>query len=215
MVLILLVSKRLRRFGHEVRTSTMRHQNSVFHDILKHVPWDAFDRLVKEHGADWRVWRLSTKDQFIALLYGQLSGASSLREIAGGLESHSARLYHVGSRPAQRSTLADANARRPAAVFSGLFAEMAGRAHRGLRRKLGEAKGMQTGPDCPVFGRLGVSPEHERDLLPVRRRKGRKTSPFSASLSEKRNWVFRRRPQGAGKGAREPDAATRLLPLPL
>ena len=117
----------------------MRHQNSVFHDILKHVPWDSFDRLVEEHGADWRVRRLSTKDQFIALLYGQLSGASSLREIAGGLESHSARLYHVGARPAQRSTLADANARRPAAVFSGLFAEMAGRAQRGLRRKLGEA----------------------------------------------------------------------------
>ena len=117
----------------------MRHQNSVFHDILKHVPWDSFDRLVEEHGADWRVRRLSTKDQFIALLYGQLSGASSLREIAGGLESHSARLYHVGARPAQRSTLADANARRPAAVFSGLFAEMAGRAQRGLRRKLGDA----------------------------------------------------------------------------
>ena len=117
----------------------MRHQNSVFHDILKHVPWDSFDRLVEDHGADWRVRRLSTKDQFIALLYGQLSGASSLREIAGGLESHSARLYHVGGRPAQRSTLADANARRPAAVFSGLFAEMAGRAQRGLRRKLGEA----------------------------------------------------------------------------
>ena len=117
----------------------MRHQNSVFHDILKHVPWDTFDRLVEEHGADWRVRRLSTKDQFIALLYGQLSGASSLREIAGGLESHSARLYHVGARPAQRSTLADANARRPAAVFSGLFAEMAGRAQRGLRRKLGDA----------------------------------------------------------------------------
>ena len=63
----------------------MRHQNSVFHDILKHVPWDEFDRRVEEHGADWRVRRLSTKDQFIALLYGQLSGASSLREIAGGL----------------------------------------------------------------------------------------------------------------------------------
>ena len=37
---------------------------------------------------------------------------------------------------------------------------------------------MQTGPDCSVFGRLGVRPEHERNLLPVRRRKGRKTSPF-------------------------------------
>lgn len=117
----------------------MRHQNSVFHDLLKHVPWDAFDRLVEEHGADWRVRRLPTKSQFVALLYGQLSGASSLREIVGGLESHSARLYHVGSRPTQRSTLADANARRPSAVFSDLFAEMAGRARRGLRRAIGEA----------------------------------------------------------------------------
>lgn len=117
----------------------MRHQNSVFHDVLKHVPWAAFDRLVARHRADKHVRRLPTKSQFIALLYGQLSGAVSLREIVGGLESHAARLYHVGGRPAQRSTLADANARRPAAVFSELFAEMAARAHRGLRRKIGEA----------------------------------------------------------------------------
>lgn len=102
----------------------MRHQNSVFYDLLKRIPWDSFDRLVVEHGSDWRIRRLSTKDQFIALLYGQLSGATSLREIVGGLESHSVRLYHVGGRPAQRSTFADANARRPSAVFIGLFAEM-------------------------------------------------------------------------------------------
>jgi len=117
----------------------MRHHNSVFHDLLKRVPWDVFNRLVEEHGADRRVRRLPTKSQFIALLYGQFSGALSLREIEGGLGSHSARLYHVGSRPVQRSTLADANARRPSAVFAGLFAEMVGRAQRGLRRKIGEA----------------------------------------------------------------------------
>lgn len=117
----------------------MRHQNSVFHDLLKQVPWDVFDRLVDEHGADRRVRRLPTKSQFIALLYGQFSGALSLREIEGGLGSHSARLYHVGGRPVQRSTLADANAQRPSAVFAELFAEMVGRAQRGLRRKIGEA----------------------------------------------------------------------------
>ncbi|MGO7216495.1 DUF4372 domain-containing protein, partial [Rhizobium ruizarguesonis] len=71
-----------------------------------------FDRLVDEHGADKHVRRLSTKDQFIALLYGQLAGAVSLREITGGLESHAARLYHLGARPVSRSTLADANAKR-------------------------------------------------------------------------------------------------------
>jgi len=73
----------------------VRHQNSVFHDLLKRVPWAEFDRLVAAHNADRRVRRLPTKSQFIALLYGQLSGAASLREITGGLESHAVRLYHV------------------------------------------------------------------------------------------------------------------------
>ncbi|MGH6675731.1 MAG: IS4 family transposase [Xanthobacteraceae bacterium] len=116
----------------------MRHQNSVFHGILKHVPWGEFDRLVEAHEADFRVRRLTTKSQFVALLYGQLSGASSLREIVTGLQSHAARLYHLGARPAQRSTLADANAARPSEVFTALFALMVKQAHRGLRRTIAE-----------------------------------------------------------------------------
>jgi len=114
----------------------MRHHNTVFHSVLNHVPWHVFERVVDKHAADARVRRLAMKDQFVALLYGQLSGAASLREIVTGLESHSARLYHLGARPAQRSTLADANARRPCAVFTELFAHMAARTHRGLRRKI-------------------------------------------------------------------------------
>jgi len=117
----------------------MPHYNSVFHELLKRVPWSAFERLVDEHGADKHVRRLSTKSQFIALLYGQLAGAVSLREIVGGLESQSARLYHVGAKPASRSTLADANRLRPNAVFAGLFAQMVAAAGRGLRRAMGEA----------------------------------------------------------------------------
>lgn len=117
----------------------MRHHNSVFHALLKWVPWSDFERLTVAHGADRRVRRLPSKSQFIALLYGQFAGASSLREIVGGLESHTARLYHLGGRPVSRSTLADANATRPSAVFSELFALMLARAQRGLRRGLGEA----------------------------------------------------------------------------
>ena len=117
----------------------MRHHNSVFHDLLKRVPWAAFDRLVAIHGADRRVRRLPTKAQLIALLYGQFSGAVSLREIVGGLESHSLRLYHLGARTVARSTLADANALRASAVFSDLFTAMVSQAQRGLRRKIGEA----------------------------------------------------------------------------
>ena len=114
----------------------MRHHNSVFHEVLKHVPWDVFERLVAAHGADRRVRQLSTKSQLIALLYGQLEGAASLREIEAGLESHGSRLYHLGASAPRRSTLADANKLRPCAVFAELFAVMATRAHRPLRRAL-------------------------------------------------------------------------------
>ena len=99
----------------------MRHQNSVLHGLLKHVPWAVFDRLVEEHGADGRVRRLTTKSQFMALLYGQLSGASSLREIEAGLPSHRGAALSPGRRAGARSTLADANAQRPPAVFAGLL----------------------------------------------------------------------------------------------
>lgn len=117
----------------------MRHHNSVLHELTKHIPWAAFDRLVDQHGADWRVRRLTTKSQLMALLYGQLSAAASLREIEAGLLSHQARLYHLGATPPSRSTLADANVRRPCEVFTGLFAHMIGQVQRGLRKKVGEA----------------------------------------------------------------------------
>ena len=121
----------------------MRRRNSVFHDLLKRVPRAAFDRLVAARGADRGVRRLRSRDRLIALLYGQLSGANSLREIVGGLHSHKARLYHAGARAVQRSTLAGANAKRPAGLFAELFAGTVGGARRGLRRKIGAAA-------CPI-----------------------------------------------------------------
>jgi IS4 transposase len=138
MALILLVVERFAAFWTREGDNAMRHHNSVFHQILKLIPWGQFDRLVEHHGADQRIRRMSTKDQFVALLYGQLSGATSLREITGGLASHAARLYHLGARPVQRSTLADANAKRPAALFGELFATILAQAHRALRRKVAE-----------------------------------------------------------------------------
>jgi hypothetical protein len=117
----------------------MRHHNSVFHALQKHIPWAVFERLVDKHKANHRVRRLDTKSQFMALLFGQLSGADSLRAIEAGLMSHSAGLYHLGGRCVARSTLADANVRRPAALFADLFAHMAQSAGRRTRIKLAEA----------------------------------------------------------------------------
>ena len=112
----------------------MRHHNSLMHEILKLMPWGTFERLIDAHGADRRVRTLPTKSQFLALALGQLAGAQSLRDIVARMASHEARLYHLGGKVAKRSTLADANSRRPAAVYAELFAAVAAQAHRGLRQ---------------------------------------------------------------------------------
>src|SRR5437016_1841562 len=116
----------------------MRHQNSVFHEVLKQVPWGEFERLVEVRRADWRVRRLPTKSQLVAMIYAQLAGATSLREIVTGMASQSIRLYHLGAKLPKRSTLADANRERPSELFTDLLALMIARAHRGLRRTLAE-----------------------------------------------------------------------------
>lgn len=117
----------------------MRHQNTVFRGILNLVPWNVFDRLVDRYKANKRVRRLSTQNQFVAMLYAQLSDAASLRAIEASFESHATRLYHLGARELSRSTLSDANAKRSYAVFTGLLSELMGRCERSLARKVADA----------------------------------------------------------------------------
>ncbi len=117
----------------------MRHQNSVFHGLTKHIPWAAFARNVDKHQADKRARSFFAKDHLLTLLFGQLSGARSLRAIEAGLASHASRLYHLGTSPVPRTTLADANARRPWQLFADLFQDMLPMATRGVRRKMAHA----------------------------------------------------------------------------
>ncbi len=117
----------------------MRHENSVFHQLTKHIPWHVFDDAVARHKSDFRVRRLRSRDQFLALLFGQFAGAPSLRRIEDGLASSQTRLYHLGGRCVARSTLADANASRPYEVYRDLFSYMARSARPGVRRKMRDA----------------------------------------------------------------------------
>ncbi len=112
------------------------HQNSVFHAMLKLLPWGEFDQAVERHGATTDVRGFSFKSQLAAMLYAQLSGAASLREIETGLRSHADRLYHLGVSLPHRSTLADANRQRPVGVFTALLGGMIQSAHRRLRRTM-------------------------------------------------------------------------------
>jgi IS4 transposase len=139
MAWILLRFEHSPMFETRKRDRAMPHQNTVIHEVLKHLPWHLLDRAVEKYGADSLSRTLPTKQHLTALLYGQISGATSLREIVAGLESHAARLYHLGSSPVKRSTLSDANSHRPWQVFGELCTHMLAQAHRGLRRTLKDA----------------------------------------------------------------------------
>jgi transposase len=139
MTWILLCFERSPTFETRGGSHAMRHQNTVFHAILKFVPWHVVGRAIERYQANKKVRRLTTQNQLVALVYAQLAGAESLRAIEAGLQSHSARLYHIGACEVSRSTLADANAGRPCAVFMELLADLMGRCERSLQRQLADA----------------------------------------------------------------------------
>ena len=117
----------------------MPHDNSLFHDVLKLLPWCRLDDLTAEHGTEAEARKLTSRQHLIAMLYAQLFGAPSLRSIEIGLRSHEARLYHLGGAPVKRSTLADANRQRSPEVFAGLLGALMAQAHRGLRKQMRES----------------------------------------------------------------------------
>jgi hypothetical protein len=102
----------------------MQHRNTVLHRLLSHVRWHRFDALVDRHAADKHVRTLTTKTQFIAMAYGQLSGADGLRETVTRFNSQKPPLYHPGAKLVAKSTMADANANRSSGIFEVLFKDL-------------------------------------------------------------------------------------------
>lgn len=103
----------------------MANRRSVLSQLLQWIPRHEFQIGVDEHEGDKRVRSLTTWGQFVALLFGQLTGHSSLRAIAAGLKGAQSKLYHLGIVfEICRSTLADANDRRDARIFEAAYYRM-------------------------------------------------------------------------------------------
>lgn len=117
----------------------MQHRNTVLHRVLSHVGWHRFEALVDCHASDKHVRTLTTKTQFIAMAYGQLSGSDSLRETVTRFNSQEPHLYHLGAKPVAKSTMADANAKRSSGIFEDLFKDLAAAAQRRVRQAVEEA----------------------------------------------------------------------------
>jgi hypothetical protein len=134
-----LTSRTFATIWNRDRSNAVRHHYTVLSEILKYLPEARFTELAEAHATGQAPRRLDVRTQLVTLLYGQLSGASSLRGLMEELESHAAALSGVVCVPVKRSTLAEANRSRPAALFDDLLKTMLGQARSGLRRHVRDA----------------------------------------------------------------------------
>ena len=110
-------------------------RSSLFAQVMRRISRRDFQKAVAHHNGEKGAKGFSCWGQFVAMLYAQLAGAHSLRDICGGLASALGRVMHLGLRQApRRSTLAYANAHRPWRIFEATFYNLLGQA-RGLAAK--------------------------------------------------------------------------------
>ena len=102
----------------------MRKYTSVFAQMLQMIPRYDFQKAVIQHGSERHSKRVSSWSHFVSLLFGQVSGQDSLREIETVMGSQQKQLYHLGARVVKRSTLSYANANRSSEVFKSVFETM-------------------------------------------------------------------------------------------
>jgi putative transposase len=94
---------------------------TAFQCLLEPLDRRTIARAVAAHDGDHGVGRgdnaWTCARHLKALLFAQVAGLTSLREIITGLAAHSRWFYHLNMRMPCRSTLSDANTARPAVVF--------------------------------------------------------------------------------------------------
>jgi putative transposase len=112
----------------------VRYQNTVLGGLLKAISRRQFGAMVERHKGDKYIKDFSSWDHLVTLVFAQLGGVSSLRELAAVWNAQAAHHYHLAAGPVCRSTLSDANRRRPSAIFGEVFAALSGRAQTALPR---------------------------------------------------------------------------------
>jgi IS4 transposase len=113
----------------------VRYQNTVFGELLKALPRRQFAAIVERHRGDRYAKGFSAWDHLITLVFAQLGGVSSLRELEAVWNAQGVHHYHLGSGPVCRSTLSDASARRSSVIFSEVFARLSAAAAGSLPRQ--------------------------------------------------------------------------------
>lgn len=91
----------------------------VFAQIMEFIPRHEFDKFVERYKGNSKIRKLTCRDQFLAMLFGQLTNLRSLSGIVLCLNAHCEKLYHLGFRIKKLtlSTLTRANENRSYKIY--------------------------------------------------------------------------------------------------
>jgi hypothetical protein len=90
-------------------------------------------RISREHGGERYIKRFDAWTHVVVMLYAVIMRFDSLREISTSLQAESRKLCHLSiSMLTSRSTLSDANRRRPDAVFEAIYRDLYSTYHASL-----------------------------------------------------------------------------------
>ena len=99
----------------------MNKGRTVFSQIVGFVPRHTFRRRVQRYQGNYGVRHFTCWQQFLAMLFAQLTFRESLRDIEASLRAAPEKMYYMGfTAPVSRSTLADANERRDWRIYGDL-----------------------------------------------------------------------------------------------
>lgn len=110
------------------------HRLSRFAEVLKGLRRDSFQKLVDLHGGDRYTKKFGCWQQLLAMVYAQLAGVSSLRELETGFNQHRNHHYHLHAVEVRRSTMSNANDRRNPKVFEDTVRHLIALAGQAIRR---------------------------------------------------------------------------------
>jgi Domain of unknown function (DUF4372)/Transposase DDE domain len=92
---------------------------TVFSELMTHLSQHKFQTCVARYDGDYKASRFSCWDQYLCMVFAQLTYRESLRDIEACLRAVQSKLYHVGIRTrVARSTLAEANETRDWRIYA-------------------------------------------------------------------------------------------------
>jgi hypothetical protein len=96
----------------------MNQGKYIYSQLTDFLPQRVFDRLVHKYNGNKHVRHFSCWNQLLSMVFGQLTGRDSLRDLMISIEPHKPKYYHLGfGKGTSRSNFANANEKRDCRIF--------------------------------------------------------------------------------------------------